>query len=327
MRLALALLAEYALAHQQDGRLYVTGGGIRSLTFPVLPATQARLALALGIEVGKGELGLDHLLAIDASGPTDEVITRPVRVRFRVDEGEPGAAGGYLHFVSNMEAVGFSRPGRYEFKIAIDGQPLDVLPVDVARGGPIPDDTEVTALLGEGYQAFTRGDADSAEAAFRKVTETFPNSADGHNNLGFVLLGRGDASEALDSFAKARELNFVQDEISDANIGAASYAVGEAERALALFVGCLRHGIFRTRATLFGIGPSGLFPVELKSAAEYASLMALNAAWSALKAGNDDAFLRYRAQARASELATRTDVAAGDYTESLRALDAVNRVE
>jgi len=53
LRIAFALLADYALAHPTDGKLYVSGGGIRSLTFSAFPATYPRLALALGIEASE----------------------------------------------------------------------------------------------------------------------------------------------------------------------------------------------------------------------------------------------------------------------------------
>lgn len=321
MRLALALLADYAQAHQ-DGRLHVVGGGIRSLTFATFPATQQRLALALGIELERAELGLDHLLQIEASGPADQPVSRPVRVTFKVDQAER-ASGGYFHFVSTSDAS-FPVEGTYEFAITIDGEPLEQLRLMVRRGGQPSDDSEVETLLQEGFTAFGRGDRDSAEEGFRKVAERFPNAAGGHNNLGFVLLAKGDAAGALDAFAKAMDLGFPQNEITDANVAAASYILGDSVKALGIFVICLRERIFRTPAVLFGIGPSGLFPIQLQSAAEYTSLMALNAAWSAMRAGDREAFRRYLDISRASELPMRGDEAARVFAESVHALEAAD---
>lgn len=323
MRIALALLADYASAHQTDGRLYVMGGGIRSLTFPTFPATQPRLALALGIEVDRTELGVEHLLEINASGPTDEAISRPIRVNFKVDREERGTAGGYIHFVSSMESVAFPLEGAYEFTIVIDGEPLQRLPLSAVGGGQVSDDHEVETLLQEGFNAFGRGDSDSAEETFRKVAERFPHAAGGHNNLGFVLLARGDAKGALDAFARAKDLGFPQNEITDANVAAASYVLGDTVKALAMFVTCLRERIFRTPAVLFGIGSSGLFPIQLQSAADYTSLMALNASWSALRAGDGEAHIRYLELARASELPLRIDGDARLFAESVKALEGL----
>ena len=45
----LALFADFAVAHADDDRLSLVGGGIRSLSFPSFPATRSRLVLALGL--------------------------------------------------------------------------------------------------------------------------------------------------------------------------------------------------------------------------------------------------------------------------------------
>src|SRR5438552_15987972 len=105
MRVPVAFLADYAMTHQTDGKLYVTGGGIRALPFPSFPATQPHLALALGIELEADELGSEHILTIEASGPTDLPIFKVVRVTFTIPGADDETGPGYRHFVSNMDNV------------------------------------------------------------------------------------------------------------------------------------------------------------------------------------------------------------------------------
>jgi tetratricopeptide (TPR) repeat protein len=320
----LALLADHAIAHA-DGKLYVTGGGIRSLPFSTFPAVMPRLALALGIEVGQDELGIEHTLSIEASGPTNEAIFRPLSVTFTVLRRSEHER--YFHFVANMDNVTFQVAGNYSISIAIDDHPLALVEVRAEQTvhgsgvieGNAPD--EARALLRDGYVAFGQGDTVLAEELFRKVTERFPMFPDGHNNLGFTLLAKGDAKAALEAFATAKALHYPQTEISDANLGCAMYMSGDAVGAQLLFTECLQH-LLTTPATLFGIGPSGLFPVDLRSAADYAALMALNAAWSAQVAGDVSVMSHYLKSARAGELAQRADAIGQQFAESLGALEA-----
>lgn len=322
MRIPLALLADYAIAHQTDGKLYITGGGIRALRFPSFPATQPHLALALGIELEPAEVGSEHALSIEASGPTTLPIFSPVRVTFTVPTQQDPTAPGYIHFVSNMDNVSFPVEGDYAFLITIDSQRVEQVRVRAQRGGNVSEEAEANALLRHGYQAFNQGDTATAEAIFRDVVARFPRVASGHNNLGFVLLAKGDAAVALETFSRAKELGYPQNEIGDANVACALYVAGDAASAIRIFTDCLRTHIFRTPATLFGIGASGLFPVQLNSAAEYVSLMALNAAWSALGTGDMTAVAHYLGAARAADLSLRDDSGAQLFVQSVHALEA-----
>ena len=322
MRVPLALLADYALAHP-DGKLYVTGGGIRSLPFAAFPATQPRLAIALGIEVAGAELGKTHSLAIEATGPTADLVVKPITVSFLVPPraGNP-ADSGYVHFVSNMENVSFAAAGRYAFSVAIDGENLAELTLEAVQtsGDGASLMAESVARLNEGYAAFARGEIDMAEQAFLDVVARYPTEAGGHNNLGFVMLAKDDARGALASFMKARELGYPQPEINEPNIACALYRLGDSRTAHEIFQQCLKGRIFRVPATLYGIDTSGLFPVQLNSAADYVSLMTLNAAWSALKSGDRPSADRHLQAAELADLAVRDDVGGRAFAESLRAL-------
>jgi tetratricopeptide (TPR) repeat protein len=294
------------------------------LPFPAFPAVMPRLALALGIEVAQDELGIEHTLSIEASGPTNEAIYGPVSVTFNVPR--LGDHARYFHFVANMDNVAFQVAGDYSISIAIDDQPLEHVDVRAeqtvqrsAIEGISPH--EAITMLREGYLAFGQGDTDLAVELFRKITERFPTFPDGHNNLGFALLAKGDAKAALKALTTGKTLHYAQPEISDANLGCAMYMSGDAVGAQQLFTECLQH-LLTTPATLFGIGPSGLFPVDVSSAADYASLIALNAAWSAHFAGEASDISHFLESARAGELSRRPDAIGHQVEASLSALEA-----
>lgn len=329
MRIQLALLADHALAHSSDGKLYVTGGGIRTLTFPAFPGTYPHLALALGIELGAEELGQEHLLMIDTSGPTGEPILRPVQVTFRVPSRGTGGEDGHFHFVSNMDNVRFPGPGDYAFAVSIDEQRLETVLLRIRQGVDASDDAEganireAEALVASGFQAFVEGDADRAEELFRAAIARAARLAAAHNNLGFILLSKGEAVGAREAFVEARRLGFPQNELSDANLACAYYVEGNATAARDLFVDCLRTHVFTGRAVLFGIGPGGLFPVGLDSAADYAALIGLNAAWSSNALGDEEAKTQYLAVARAGEPGLRDSVGGTLFGEAVQSLSAL----
>lgn len=320
----LALLADHAVAHEDDRKLYVLGGGIRSMSFATFPAKLPRLAVALGIEFGPEEVGPEaHTMRIDATGPSAEPPLKPLSARFTVppDQADPNKPV-YFHFVFNLEDVTLQEPGDYTFSVVVDDDKVATsLPLHAERTpGPFEAEAEAGLLLDSGYHAFTSGDLAAAEATFRDVIARFPSDAGGHNNLGFVLLSAGHAAAALEAFQRARELGYMYPELLDANMGCVHYLLGDLESARTLFEQCLRiHGFKAAQAVLFGINGLQLFPVTLGAAAEYVSLMMLNAAWSA-RASDRAAARQYREAAEATELRLREDESGRNFALSLEAL-------
>jgi tetratricopeptide (TPR) repeat protein len=323
VRVPLAILADYAVA-LPDGRLYVAGGGIRSLSFPVFPATQLRLALALGLEVPATEAGRPHTMSIEATGPTEDLIVKPVGVTFTVPPDPSDATElRYFHLVSNMENVAFSVEGNYSFAISIDDEVLEKIPLRVAKtSGELSAEQQAAVLVNEGYLAYMGGEPARAEKVFRDVLVRFPAHPGGHNNLGFVLLAKGEASGAIEEFEKAREFGYSQPEFNDANVACALYLLGDAAGALTTFQRCLHENLFRSGGMLFGIGEERLFHVLLQSASDYVSLMTLNAAWSAYRAKDLAAATRYSRAVTSAELAVRDDPSGKQFADSVRALEA-----
>jgi tetratricopeptide (TPR) repeat protein len=321
MRVAFALLADHAVANDKDGKLYVTGGGIRALAFPIFPASQPRLALAVGFELPAPEVGKPHTMLLEATGPTKEQIAKPVAVTFTVPRDESGAdKEGYFHFVYNMEDLTFPVEGAYSFAVVIDGETLERVPLIVAKKGVLPAELELAARISEGYQAYLSGDSGRAEEIFRDVVARAPDSGSGHNNLGFVLLEKGDAQSAKAEFEKAQELGYGNPEFSAANIACALYVLGDAAGALEGFRRCLNSQLFGTQGILFGIGEEGLFLVPLRSASDYVSLITLNAGWSAFRATDLAAAARYRKSASVAELTAQSDSTGEGFVDSVNAL-------
>jgi len=267
--------------------------------------------------VAPDELGKAHALGIDASGPTSEVVFRPVRITFTVPPQNDPSQSGYIHIVSDMDNVSFPVEGEYMFGVSINGEQLGGVAVRAQLGGTVSEEAEAGALLMDGYRAFNRGETAGAEAIFRDVVARFPRIAGGHNNLGFVLLAKGDAEDALEAFTEATRLGYTQSEITTANMACAVYLMGEAKAALDLFEHCLQREIFRSRATLFGINGRRLFPVELGSAADYVALMQLNAAWSAAQAKDLHKAAEYIRAVSITELARRPDAGGKEMADSI----------
>jgi tetratricopeptide (TPR) repeat protein len=319
----LALLADHAVANAADLKLYVLGGGIRSLSFPTFPANVPRLALALGLEFGPDELRPEpHTMRIDATGPGTEPPLKPLSAQFtvRAEPSEP-AKPVYFHFVFNLENITLPAEGDYTFSVLLDDNVATSVPLRVERTpGAFDAAAEASRLLDSGYHAFTSGDLAAAEAAFRDVVARFPSDAGGHNNLGFVLLSAGKAAPAIEAFQRARELGYAYPELLDANIGCAHYLLGDLVSAQIFFEQCLRvHGFKAPQAVLFGIHGKRLFPVTLNAAAEYVALMMLNAAWTA-RQSDDAAARQYVEGAEASELRHREDESGKNFALSLEAL-------
>ena len=297
------MLADYALAHD-DGKLYITGGGITSLPFDQFPATQKRLALALSIELSRSEFDRAHELRIIAAGPASP----PFKARaFQFSRKSSGPEKDFetVNFVSSMDDVVFNAPGLYSFNVRIDDQKLAEVRVKVQRKvapavtEPVPA-TEAASFVDSGFTAFAAGDIAGAEQLFRSAITVLPTWAPPHNNLGFALLLSGAADEALHEFEQARRFGYEQDEITEANVGCALYLSRQYESAHAKFVECLRTRGLKGPSILYGIDGDSLFIENVRSAGEYSALMSINAAWSAKRVGDDAAAQQYRNVAEAT---------------------------
>lgn len=81
------------------------------------------------------------------------------------------------------------------------------LPQSAAAPAAAPAAEAIVALVQAGKQALADGDLDGALARFEEVIQRFPDSREGHNNLGalYATLGRHDRAEAC--FSRVLELS------------------------------------------------------------------------------------------------------------------------
>jgi hypothetical protein len=317
LKLALALLADFAIAHA-DGKLYVTGGGIRSLEFSTFPGTHLKLALALGFEFSAEELGTPHPVRIEAKGPGGEAVVRPAEFFLHVPADEPPPA--YLNLVYNMERVVFPTEGDYIFTIIIDGKSAGEVPLRINTARLLSMLTPAAELLQTAYTAFAAGEAKTAAALIRQVTERFPNEPSAWNNLGFVLLADRQAASAKEALIRARNLGYARPEIVEANLGCAEYLLNNPRAALVSFERCIHELGFTPSALLFGIGGQELFPLELHSADDFVALMSLNAAFSARALGEESTVQSRLKRAEVTDLIHRDDTGAHQFAAAVAAL-------
>jgi tetratricopeptide (TPR) repeat protein len=287
MKVVLATLADFALAHE-DGKLYITGGGIEALRFGVFPTNAIHLALAVALKFSEQECGQQQLVRVIPTGP-GALAQHPLAIPVLPIQ-RPGESGATFQFVYNMRELTFSAPGIYEFRIVGGNEELAVIPLSVQQiSTPAP--TQVSPVSGMiefagGLEAFTTGDLVRAEQLFRQFTAIQPASALGRNNLGFVLLAEQRAAEALEELQRARDLGLGNPELTEANIACCEYLLGRYLEALTGFEKCFAEFSTNTRVILFGIRAERLFLVHPATPGEYIGLMALNVAWSALRMGD-----------------------------------------
>jgi Flp pilus assembly protein TadD len=83
--------------------------------------------------------------------------------------------------------------------------------------------SRATVTYQQGMSALQKGDLSSARTAFEKVVRLAPQSPEGHNSLGWVLLAQGEVDAAIAHFRTAVKLNpdFAQPHMNLANAFAA----------------------------------------------------------------------------------------------------------
>jgi tetratricopeptide (TPR) repeat protein len=90
-------------------------------------------------------------------------------------------------------------------KFAASLMAVTLLAVSGLQAQPQADD-EWQTIFRQGTQAFSEGDLPTAAQSFRRVTQMQPQFAEGHFNLGLVLLRQGDTSAAGKEFRAALKL-------------------------------------------------------------------------------------------------------------------------
>jgi hypothetical protein len=135
MRLLYAMLADVAVI-QPDGKLYMIGGGVGTLTGPQLPIRHPQLSLVVRVEFTSLEAGRTHTMEVHGLDADGHPFAGSVRADVTPPRGESGEAG--VQFVLNMQNLLFERYGRFVFTILVDNQELGSVPLDVNPPRQLP---------------------------------------------------------------------------------------------------------------------------------------------------------------------------------------------
>ena len=109
-----------------------------------------------------------------------------------------------------------------------------------AHAAPADSASRAAAVYQQGMSALQNGDLGGARAAFEKVLRLAPQSPEGHNSLGWVLLAQGEIDPAISQFRTVVRLkhDFAQAHINLSNAlarkGDLSAALSEAQEATRL---------------------------------------------------------------------------------------------
>lgn len=294
MKVTVALLADHAVA-QDDGKVYVLGGGLDRHVSATFPCTIS-LALVVKVAFTSAECGREHRLVSRILAPSGQearpAVVYPLRPVLRPEV--PGDVVS-VPFVQNVKDLPLSEPGVYAFLIGVEDAETELARLElVALQGPNlrgPAADVLTQSLNAGFQAFDAGHVDAAVTIYEKAAADFPNSPDVHNNLGFTLLVARQPERATQAFAEAARLGYPQNELLQANRACCAYLSGAYEEALEGFQTLLQTRLGSAFAVLCAIQGDDLHPLWLSSAGDLVALAALNAGWASVRSGH-----RHRAQ-------------------------------
>ncbi|HEV2012367.1 MAG TPA: hypothetical protein VGR77_00560 [Candidatus Dormibacteraeota bacterium] len=130
MNLAVALLADSAIANPQDGKLYVLGGGISWIGAPSFPAVHPAIALALNFLFAPSECGRPHTVEVRLLDPDGREIVPAFTQQFVPPKNptDPTLPSGWVNVCSYIQ-LRFEKPGDNAFSIMLDGQEVASLPL------------------------------------------------------------------------------------------------------------------------------------------------------------------------------------------------------
>lgn len=130
MKLQTAMLAD--AARVAENKLYVFGGQWDRIYATAFPATHPRLTIVLVIEVSYAEALTDHHLRVALMRDGDPM---GAEARGLINVGHaPGTTPGapsYVPITLPFELIQFEHPGRYEWAVTINDEPMGSIPLEV----------------------------------------------------------------------------------------------------------------------------------------------------------------------------------------------------
>jgi hypothetical protein len=127
VRVILALLADYANV-SREGKLNIMGvfDSIYARSFPV---THPHMQLVIRFEAEAAEAGSTRQIEVQLQAQDGELIFR-LPASMTIQRGDPGEVVRADHILA-MNNVAFAEPGRYAFRVLVDGTVAASVPLRV----------------------------------------------------------------------------------------------------------------------------------------------------------------------------------------------------
>jgi hypothetical protein len=299
MKLLLAFLAEHAIAHD-DGRFYALGGGLEQLEVESFPSRPQNLTLLVRLGFEQDEVGRGYTVEVAGIGPDGKAFVPSAGLALKADN-RGGHAPGAFQFAHQLPGIRFAAPGLYYFSVRISGVEAGRVEMRVSLAPTQEAGNTLTEYMAQAYVAFQSEDLPLAERLFQMITEQFPESAEGHNNLGFTRLVAKNVEGALRSFEIAEQIGFAPTQILRANMASCWFLMGRPRDAMHEFSRLMGDTFAASGSILIALGRDAYQVVHLTSPTDFVVLMALNAGRAAIQVSERELAQTFMDVSRAAE--------------------------
>ena len=147
MNFVFGLLADFAVAHPTDGKLYIVGGGLQAFTVQALPVTLPLMSLVYRIEFDAAECGRPHTISVRLLRPNGTQIVPPVESSMTPNpNGIDLALPSIANYVLNIQGLELDVPGRWEFELLVNNRAIGSVSLRVVIARPQTESTPRNAI-------------------------------------------------------------------------------------------------------------------------------------------------------------------------------------
>ncbi len=123
MRVPFAFLADYAMAHPTDSKMYVIGGGFDTLFTYNFPTAHPQLSVVVRVEFTPAECGRVHTVEIHPVDGDGKPFLPPTSLQVTPQKNlQAPTLPANVTLVLNLVGLQLKQPGDYAFTILVDGQ-------------------------------------------------------------------------------------------------------------------------------------------------------------------------------------------------------------
>ena len=133
MEVPILLLADYANV-DAAGKLNILGAFNR-IFFKKLPGKHQLMYLVMRIVAGLGEFDQERVLKVILFDEDGGTVWGTPEVSFIIKP-PPGGGSGQFDPIIGIQDMEFKKPGRYEFRVFINGESKGFIPVDIVLMEP-----------------------------------------------------------------------------------------------------------------------------------------------------------------------------------------------